>query len=84
MLRAFVLLNAASPAASAPRKINISESTHKPPQTPPEPPTTPPKAATDAEGNEICLFFLCRHCSFKGTVAVGRAEASENAAAGPL
>uniref|UniRef100_A0A3P9GY83 Poly (ADP-ribose) polymerase family, member 12a n=1 Tax=Oryzias latipes TaxID=8090 RepID=A0A3P9GY83_ORYLA len=21
--------------------------------------------ATDAEGNEICLFFLCRHCSFK-------------------
>uniref|UniRef100_A0A3P9IPL0 Poly (ADP-ribose) polymerase family, member 12a n=1 Tax=Oryzias latipes TaxID=8090 RepID=A0A3P9IPL0_ORYLA len=66
-LRAFVLLNRASSAASAPRKISISESTHKPPQTPPEPPTTPPKVATDAEGNEICLFFLCRHCSFKGT-----------------
>uniref|UniRef100_A0A3P9KL11 Poly (ADP-ribose) polymerase family, member 12a n=1 Tax=Oryzias latipes TaxID=8090 RepID=A0A3P9KL11_ORYLA len=67
----FIILNqqsagvSGSLSSSAPRKISISESTHRPPQTPPEPPTTPPKATTDAEGNEICLFFLCRHCSFK-------------------
>lgn len=53
------------------KNLSLSESAHKPPQARPDPPSTsagPPKGAVDAEGNEICLFFLRSHCSFKGIV----------------
>ncbi|KAF6720483.1 Poly [ADP-ribose] polymerase 12 [Oryzias melastigma] len=66
----FIIMNQHDVSVPAPamKNLSLSESAHKPPQARPDPPSTsagPPKAAVDAEGNEICLFFLRSHCSFK-------------------
>jgi len=34
----------------------------------------PTKPMSDVEKNEICLFFIRRHCSFKGSIVVGRTD----------
>ncbi|XP_014911579.1 poly [ADP-ribose] polymerase 12-like [Poecilia latipinna] len=49
-------------------KISHQQPSREPSQNKPQSPTksaSPPKPLTDAERNEICLFFIRRHCSFK-------------------
>lgn len=63
----------ARPAAAVPAVLpEVRVPTRQPPQHNPGSPTRatlPTKPLSDAERNEICLFFIRRHCSFKDKCA---------------
>lgn len=53
-------------------RISTPQPSHQPSQDSTGPPTSsacPSKALSDADRNEICLFFIRRHCSFKDKCA---------------
>lgn len=57
-------------------RITHQQPSREPSQNKPQSPTksaSPSKPLTDAERNEICLFFIRRHCSFKGIWCISSA-----------